>query len=165
MTIQDWGAVGEIVGALAVVVTLAYLATQIRYARVAANDASRQGRADGVREILVATMTDPELRRVWMKADPSADARMERLSGKMGLTKDEAYLAWHVCCAWTFVHWAQYRSMKSTEDEQELENLVSSFYSIPPMAPIWETDELLKALLDPGFVAWVDDVLAKQPKG
>ena len=30
MTMQDWGAIGEMVGALAVVVTLIYLAKQIR---------------------------------------------------------------------------------------------------------------------------------------
>jgi hypothetical protein len=30
MTLQDWGAIGEVVGALAVVVTLIYLAKQIR---------------------------------------------------------------------------------------------------------------------------------------
>ncbi len=30
MSIQDWGAVGELVGAIAVIVTLLYLATQIR---------------------------------------------------------------------------------------------------------------------------------------
>ena len=29
MTLQDWGAIGEVVGALAVVVTLIYLAKQI----------------------------------------------------------------------------------------------------------------------------------------
>ena len=40
-----------------------------------------------------------------------------------------------------------------------LENLVREFYSIPPMAPVWETDPFNKALLDPGFVEWVDSVL------
>ena len=30
MTIQDWGAIGEIVGGLAVIVTLGYLAFQLR---------------------------------------------------------------------------------------------------------------------------------------
>ena len=29
MTIQDWGAIGEVIGALAVVVTLIYLARQV----------------------------------------------------------------------------------------------------------------------------------------
>ena len=31
MTIQDWGAIGEIVGAIAVLITLVYLAKQIRH--------------------------------------------------------------------------------------------------------------------------------------
>ena len=31
MKIQDWGAIGEVIGAAAVVITLAYLATQIRH--------------------------------------------------------------------------------------------------------------------------------------
>ena len=30
MTLQDWGSIGEVIGALAVVVTLIYLAKQIR---------------------------------------------------------------------------------------------------------------------------------------
>jgi hypothetical protein len=30
MTLQDWGSIGEVVGAIAVVVTLIYLAKQIR---------------------------------------------------------------------------------------------------------------------------------------
>ncbi len=30
MTIQDWGAIGEIIGAIATIATLIYLATQIR---------------------------------------------------------------------------------------------------------------------------------------
>jgi len=75
--------------------------------------------------------------------------------------EDEAYLVWHGCCAWAYIHWAQYRSMKTPEDQRELENLVSSFYGRPPMAQVWEHSELLRALLDPEFVAWVDGVLAR----
>ena len=67
MGIQDWGAVGEIVGAIAVILTLGYLASQIRYARLAAGDASRQGRANGVREMLLATVTSADYRRAWSK--------------------------------------------------------------------------------------------------
>ena len=33
MTIQDWGAIGELLGSIAVLVTLIYLATQVRIAR------------------------------------------------------------------------------------------------------------------------------------
>jgi len=158
VTVQDWGAIGELVGAIAVVVTLAYLATQIRYARLAASDASRQGRADGVREVLLAVINNRDFRNAWAKADPETDSLMAPICEQLGLSKEEAYLVWHGCCAWAYVHWAQYRSMKTPEDERELRNLVSEFYSVPPMAPVWEHSELLRAMLDPEFVAWVDGV-------
>jgi hypothetical protein len=48
MTVQDWGAIGELVVAIATIATLAYLAIQIRYTRLQASDVSRQARASGV---------------------------------------------------------------------------------------------------------------------
>ena len=47
-----------------------------------------------------------------------------------------------------------------TEDEAELRNLISVFYAKPPMAVLWEHDPQIKALLEPEFVSWVDDVLS-----
>ncbi|MDA1372383.1 MAG: hypothetical protein O2971_16680 [Proteobacteria bacterium] len=52
------GAIGEILGAFAVVATLVYLATQIRYAKEAASDANRIARATGVREFNLAMATN-----------------------------------------------------------------------------------------------------------
>lgn len=160
MSVQELGSIGELVAALATVVTLAYLATQIRYARLAASDASRQARAGSVLEMELLAINNEEFRGVWGKADPSTAPRMEVLSEQLGVTADEALLIWHGCCAWTFIHWAQYRSMKTAEDSIELENLVRAFYSTPPMVIAWNVDPYLKALLDPGFVEWVDDILA-----
>lgn len=48
------GAVGEIFWAFAVVITLAYLAIQVRFAKAAAADTIRLIRASGVREICLA---------------------------------------------------------------------------------------------------------------
>lgn len=42
MSIQDWGAIGEILGAAAILVTLIYLANQIKYARLTAMDTNRR---------------------------------------------------------------------------------------------------------------------------
>ena len=60
MTLQDWGAIGEVVGALAVVVTLIYLAKQIRLNTHAMEEARRlalaqtyQIRADALQNMLV----------------------------------------------------------------------------------------------------------------
>ena len=161
MTVQELGSIGEFVAAIATVVTLAYLATQIRYARLAATDSSRQHRAESVREMMLVTLNNDEFRRAWAKAQTDDPPRMQALSEALDVTVDEARLVWHGCCAWTFIYWSQYRSMKSEADELELENLVSAFYSITPMSTVWRTDPLIKALLDPGFVAWVDGVLAR----
>jgi len=162
MTIQDWGSIAEMVSAIAVVATLAYLATQIRYARLTATDASRWGRADGVRDILLAIGANTEARRAWTKADEHAEARLANLAQHLRITPEEADLVWNTCCSWAFLHWAQFRSMKTTADQRELENLVSTFYSGPPMGTVWKHDSYLKALLDPGFVTWVEEVLSKR---
>jgi hypothetical protein len=166
MTIQDWGAIGEVVGALAVVVTLVYLASQVRYARLAAADASRQGRADGVRELLLTVVNNPDFRQAWRKAGPLAEPNLRALANRLGpeVTVDEADMIWHGVCAWAYLHWAQWRAMKTEHDARELESLIAGFYSRPPMSVVWRDDELLRSLVDPDFVRWVDGILARSQK-
>jgi len=161
VTIQELGSLGELIAAVATVATLAYLATQIRYARLAASDASRQARANSVLEMQLVSLNNREFREAWNRSDPTAAERLSALSERLGVSIEETELVWHGCCAWTFVHWAQYRSMKTADDHRELENLVRQFYSISPMVVLWKHDPLLRALLDPGFVAWVDRILAE----
>ncbi len=55
------GAIGEILGAAAVVATLVYLAIQIRSANSAAADVNRLSRAVGVRDIIRQVIDDSEL--------------------------------------------------------------------------------------------------------
>ena len=50
------GAIGEITGAIAVVLTLGYFGIQIRAAREAAADTNRLHRSNGVREIMLASI-------------------------------------------------------------------------------------------------------------
>ncbi len=47
-------AISEAGGVLAVIVTLGYLAVQIRYARIAVTDENRLARSEGVRGMLLA---------------------------------------------------------------------------------------------------------------
>ena len=51
MTIQDWGAIGEIVGGLAVIVTLGYLAFQLRQNAMLTRAMIRQNIAESVRSM------------------------------------------------------------------------------------------------------------------
>jgi hypothetical protein len=163
MTIQELGSIGEFVAAIATVATLAYLATQIRYARLAASDTSRQNRAEGVREMQLVSLNNEAYRKAWSKTDATTAPRLEALSERLGVSADEASLVWHGCCAWAYIHWAQYRSMKTASDRHELETLIREFYSIPPMASVWQTDPMLKAMVDPEFVDWVDEILTRAP--
>ena len=52
------GAIGEIVGALAVVLTLGYLANQVRHAKEAAADTNRLERSKGVRDMMFVKFVD-----------------------------------------------------------------------------------------------------------
>ncbi len=61
MTIQDWGAIGELISAIAVVATLIYLAKQIRLNNIAMDEARKlalaqtyQMRSDALQAMMVA---------------------------------------------------------------------------------------------------------------
>ena len=60
MTMQDWGALGEVIGAIAVVITLIYLAKQIRQNTIAMQEGRRlalaqtyQVRSDALQDMVV----------------------------------------------------------------------------------------------------------------
>ncbi len=67
MTLQDLGSIGEIVGALGVIVSLAYLAVQIRQNTRSVRSASFQ---EAIRDVIAVTdvlSTDQELSRIYWK--------------------------------------------------------------------------------------------------
>ncbi len=66
MTIQDWGAIGEIVGGIAVVVTLIYLAAQIRQNTRAVRANTFQGVVDSLTSGIAEITRDAEVTRIWI---------------------------------------------------------------------------------------------------
>ncbi len=71
---MNWDAISaifEAVGVIAVVISLLYLAFQIRFARLAAADTSRTARAIGVRENVLAMVNNTGLRENWIKSSLS----------------------------------------------------------------------------------------------
>ena len=78
---MNWDAIGAIaegIGALAVVITLAYLAIQVKYAKSASADTNRLMRATGVRDMTLALAQNDELRRSLIRTfnlDPYAYAQ------------------------------------------------------------------------------------------
>ncbi len=68
MSIQDWGAVGEIVGAIAVVVTLLYLTTQIRQNTRSLRNAASSSINDALLQLNSRWAENPDgLVEIWVR--------------------------------------------------------------------------------------------------
>ena len=158
------GAIGEVLGALAVVATLLYLAIQVRHAKTATTDATRLNRANGVQAMLLAMATDDALRSSVNKAQGTGPY-INELSTRLSISADEAQRVDMYASYWFWLHWSQYASSTSPKDISELKNLVNTFYRFPYMEACWELSPAGRQILDPDFVAFVDNVLTdKQHK-
>jgi hypothetical protein len=61
MSIQDWGAIGEVVGAIGVILTLGYLTTQIRQNTRQLQSQGHQGMTDSYNVLLAQLLADDSL--------------------------------------------------------------------------------------------------------
>jgi hypothetical protein len=95
MTIAELGSMGEFVGSIAVVLTLGYLAGQVKYAKSEARRALSQGRAEAIRE-LIKMGCDDRINRLVMQANDAlglgTQGFLKELMDKCGLTREEARL-------------------------------------------------------------------------
>jgi hypothetical protein len=154
------GAIAELLGALTILVTLIYLAIQIRYARLTTTDASRANRVAGTREVNGNLVLDRDARAAWNKAiGPIQRGLIEDIAGSLDLNFDEASIVVLQGWNWMFTHWAQFRSNKTREDEEELKNIVAVWYGEDPMRTL-VAHPVFRAAFDTDFVAFVDTVLA-----
>jgi len=160
---MNWDAVlviSEIVGVIAVVISLLYLAVQVRFARLAAADTSRTARAIGIRELDLAMVSNSELRENWIK---SSDLKSiyEALGSEMNVSVDSALQVDTLCQSWMRLHWGQYKSITTSEDLKDLERLVSVFYSAPPMLNCWRKGPYGSKIFDENFVRFVEGAISK----
>ena len=136
MNWETISAILEAVGVIAVVISLLYLALQIRFARLAAADTSRTARAVGIRELDLAMVNNPELRENWIKSS-NLKSIYEVIGSEMNVSVDSALQIDTLCQSWMRLHWGQYKSITTAEDLDDLKRLVSVFYSVPPMLNCW----------------------------
>ncbi len=161
MSWEAIGAIGEVIGALAVVVTLAYLASQVRYAKIAASDSNRLVRASGVREMYLSMTQDPALTLEVAAADPVNLAHYEAFAANFGITLEQAARIDSQNQYYFWLHWGQFASSQAATDREELRNLVQGFYRVPHVKYSWEHGPYAKLLLEPRFVKFIDETLAE----
>ena len=121
MDIMELGAIGELVGGVAVIASLVYVGLQVRQNTRATLAASHHAMADSFNEINLAFARDAELARVFRKGN----------GGRGDLTEDERvqYDFIHMAIFRTFeTHFFQSRSgaFYGWESESSVESLISS---------------------------------------
>jgi hypothetical protein len=156
------GAIGEILGALVVVITLVYLASQVRHAKDASADTNRLERSKGVRDMLMASALNSDLSKTMAKGLKVQDYYAE-IAPKLDLSVEEAAQFDWAMAYYFWLHWGQYASTTKESDMQELENLVAVFYAHPSVRLCWEKSPWGKPLLEDSFVSFVDEILAADP--
>ena len=158
------GAIGEIVGALAVVLTLGYLANQVRHAKEAAADTNRLERSKGVRDMMLASASDSDLRENLTKGLLLSDY-YDEIASKLNMSSNEAASFDWAMLYWFWLHWGQYASTTKDSDVEELRNVIRGFYSNPGVRLCWEKSPWARPVLEVNFVKFVDEILAKNSKG
>lgn len=152
------GAAGEVLGALAVVFTLLYLALQVRDSKKATADSNRLERAVGVREGMLAAAQNDDLRYSFDKTAGLSEFH-ESMAHNLGVSVDEAARSHYFTVYWFWVHWGQFSSTTERRDLTDLENLINRLYQNQPFDYCWKHSPWAAPILDREFVNFVDDLL------
>ena len=163
MTIAELGSMGEFVGSIAVVLTLIYLAGQVRYAKSEARRALSQGRAEAIRE-LIRVGTDERLIRLNDKVREALGSDrptpfVSDLMNRAEITRQEATLM----AMEQGLHWSYTLHMISNFDElsaperHEFERVLRFRYGPESVGRLYY--EQIKPQVHPSVLKYLDSVL------
>ncbi len=158
---MNWDAVGaiaELTGAIVVIVTLGYLAIQVRHTKTALSDQNRLERSRAVREMALAVVNNPELASAQMK-NWGLESYYIELGNKQGMSPEHAITVDWANSYYYWMYWGQYRSTTNDDDLEELRHVLTAFASVPGMKSTWNDSPMVRPLLDPDFVKFVDVVM------
>jgi hypothetical protein len=151
------GALGELLGATVVFITLVYLAMQVKSAKLTAIDANRLARAKGVTDMQLSYLADQrwDSRANIYKAN-GVYSYYETLAADMGISVEEANRADIENIYWFWLHWGQFSSQNSPEDLKELAHTIGMFYQLPIMQYSWNNSPWAQPLLGDKFIEFVE---------
>jgi hypothetical protein len=110
---------------------------------------------------VLAMVNNTGLRENWIKSS-GLNSDYELLGKEMNVSVNGAIQIDNMCQCWMWLHWGQYKSIKPPADQSELENIVSVFYSVPPMLNCWRKSPYGRAVFDADFVQFVDAAISKR---
>jgi hypothetical protein len=151
------GAIGETIGALAVVITLAYLAIQIRVSRSVAADANRLTRTNGVREWCLALLGNDKMLLTFVKGH-GIESYVDAFGKAFDLPPEEAARLDVMHQYFFWLHYGHFASTNDKKSMQELRKLAATFYNVPSIKYSWEKSPYGKSFMDPEFVSFIDEM-------
>ena len=153
------GAIGEVIGAVAVVVSLLYLAGQVKHMRETSVRNTRHMRNTGIREIFTSISSSPTLSDAWMKVEASLGdnpilyATAESLAEKTGTTVKEAnQVICHTMALYHQYRTAYYSDLTAAEKAGLEANMQHFFRSdiaqfMIRSLPLFESDEFAQRMI------------------
>ena len=165
MNWEEVGAIGQMLGSVAVFITLGYLSLQVRHTRQETRRALSQGRADAHRELL-AQVRDAAILPLQLKADTALGAQpslmTKALVEQAGLTLEEAsslvlmQTAW-----WTYrLQIIPYVDELPAMERTAIENQLRGTYGRPGVARLFY-ETYVKGAAHPDAVRYIDNLLAQ----
>ena len=163
MNWEEVGAIGQVLGSIAVFVTLIYLSIQTRHARSEARRAVSQSNIDGTLQLLMTAATDVQLSSALVKADLAADAQPRAFVAtlmKQGLSQEEAARV----DTYYWAQWAlrsqriRYVSEFSEDSRMDFDVRMRRTYGSTGSEQLWYRES--KDLLNPDAVRYIDNLLA-----
>jgi hypothetical protein len=162
------GAIGELVGAMAVVVTLGYLAVQIRYARSEARRALSQGRGEALRSLLIEQQ-DERLNRLVLQVNAALGAEPRpfavALAERTGVSAEDASLL-----LWNQISWWNYflQIIPKIDDLTPMERTqfevpIRAYYGSPGVGRVFY-ETYVKPQGHADAVRYIDNLLAQHER-
>lgn len=149
MTLQDFASIGELVGAVGVIISLIYLAAQVRQNTAALRASSITRVTDRTAESMGMVATDPELAKLLGKG----------VAGDSPLEPDER-IRFELLMGMWFTHWqGMHRQISVGAIDEELFNAwlpVIAFYARSPRVSDWLGSS--RSALTPEFRAFLTQV-------
>jgi hypothetical protein len=170
MNWEEVGAIGQVLGSVAVFITLVYLSVQFNHARQETRRLINQGRLEGLREIIHMRLSDKTLSDLNSKAHAGLGGEphefVQELMNRTNLTLDECWRL-HL----EQMVWWQYRTQViryihelGPSERVDFDTTIRRFYRADggrqPVAALWF--EYSRPLLnDPDAVRYIDNLLAQ----
>ena len=154
-------AIGQLLSAVVVAVTLFYLTAQVHYAKVAASDANRLVRSNGVVNFFLSAMHNPEFRSTGLQFQRD-NWLMEEIARRMEVSEEAASQLQSSANYWFWLHWGQWSTTMEERDRSELKGMIGRFYTLPHIRLIWEAQ---RGGMDASFTEFVDATIAEVDAG